>query len=216
MACLAKEPAQRPQSALAVTEWIGAAVTPQPSFQALSNDVSAEAQPAEDPASAPESEPAAPAPSNSRRNRLWPVAAAAILVLTVAGLYWAAHRTPKNLQTTAKSQSTAQPSAKEGGSALADKASVPFSGELPGTTWTVTDSDGEHYSFQFAANGFLTYEGRRGVQPNGRWQQDGGNISIDINNGYTIFSGTISGAAMSGNAVSREGKTWNWKAAPKS
>jgi hypothetical protein len=61
----------------------------------------------------------------------------------------------------------------------------------------------------------LNYEARRGVRPNGKWQQDGSNVSIDINEGFTLFSGTISGGKLKGKGLSRDGRTWSWEATPK-
>jgi serine/threonine protein kinase len=213
MACLAKEPAQRPQSARAVAEWIGLEVVPKPSLEALSNDVSQQAQPSEEPAAPPEADQASPAPPASKKG-LWAGAAiAAVVVLALGGWYWSARRSPQNLTKTA--DSSIQLGAAQA-SELAAKPSVPFSGELPGTIWQVTDSDGDNYHFQFEPNGLLNYEARRGVRPNGRWQQEGANVTIDINDGYTTFSGTLDGAKMSGTATSREGKRRTWNAVPKS
>jgi hypothetical protein len=62
----------------------------------------------------------------------------------------------------------------------------------------------------------LSYEASRGIRPNGKWQQDQANVSIDINDGFTILSATISGGKIQGKALSRNGKTWTWEAVPKS
>ena len=98
--------------------------------------------------------------------------------------------------------------------ALARRPAISFVGTLPGTIWLASDSDGEKYCFQFAPNGVLNYESQRGIQPSGKWQQDGAGISIDINDGFTLFSGTISGNKMNGKALSKNGKNWSWEAIP--
>jgi serine/threonine protein kinase len=187
MACLAKEPDQRPQSAGEVAHWLGG-------------------QPAATPADSPGNhDPAEPLIQPARGFKLntacWAALAVMVMTLAVGGWYWRAQR------------SASKPPA-AGVFELAGRTSVPFTGSLPGTIWMVQDSDGESSCFQFEANGVLQYQARRGIRPNGRWQQDGRNVNIDINDGFTTLTGIISGQKVTGKGSSRNGKTWTWKATP--
>jgi serine/threonine protein kinase len=87
MACLAKEPEQRPQSAGAVAEWIGLELVAKPSTERLS----AALFPHENPA--PEGTPDEPERKGlstpARLGRLW--AAVGFVVLVMAGAIWLRH-----------------------------------------------------------------------------------------------------------------------------
>jgi len=86
MACLAKEPAQRPQSALVVAEWIGLAVVPKPSA----------VSPAEEPLSEQPIAEAMPAAPASSKKFLWAGASlVALLLLAVGGWHWVNHHRDK-------------------------------------------------------------------------------------------------------------------------
>ena len=117
-----------------------------------------------------------------------------------------------NAPTTAAAPKTSSVAAT---AALARKAAAPFSGTLTGTIWTVQDSLGESYFFEFAQNGVMNYEGKRGLRPNGKWRRDGSTVSIEINDGVAKFSGTLSGNQMRGNASSTTGGNWTWEARPR-
>jgi serine/threonine protein kinase/sugar lactone lactonase YvrE len=85
MACLGKEPGQRPQSALAVAEWIGLEVVCKPSTECLAAALFP--QTPSSPAEAVEAEPAgtrASTPAGYGRK----LAAVGIVVLVLAGAYW--------------------------------------------------------------------------------------------------------------------------------
>jgi hypothetical protein len=88
-----------------------------------------------------------------------------------------------------------------------------FDGNLPGTTWQVSDSDGDQYVFMFQADGVLHYEADRGLRKNGTWKKNGNSLEIETNNQYGKFQGTISGSTISGNGSSRNGTSWTWRAA---
>ena len=98
---------------------------------------------------------------------------------------------------------------------LAQKPASPFSGILPGTIWVVSDSLGESYYFEFAPDGVLIYEGKRGLRPNGKWRQDDSTISIEINDGVAKLTGTLSGRQMRGDARSTIAGHWTWEAVPR-
>jgi serine/threonine protein kinase len=202
MACLAKLPEERPASVAAATVWFTPGAAPE----------------------APEAaqlplEPAKP----SHGRGIWIAAGSAmgvlLLLLLVAGLLWNARSSVKRPHTADKSGGAPGKTGADSGSPnspdLASGPSLPFAGTLSGTIWKVTDSDGDTSWFQFGANGLLTYQAGRGIRPNGKWQQDGAGVSIDINEGFAILSGTISGKKMSGKALSRNGKNWTWEATPK-
>jgi hypothetical protein len=225
MACLGKEPAQRPQSARAVAGWVGLEVVAKPSLESLAGDVISSVHAEEAAPGASNLAEAAPAAWVGRKALAGIVVFVLLSIFALGGWYWGAHRTEIDRQQTegtpvpsgpdAAKPLTKVPPKAAGSFELAGKASVPFAGTLPGTIWLVSDSDGENYCFQFAANGVLNYEARRGVRPNGKWQQDGSNVSIDINEGFTLFSGTISGGKLKGKGLSRDGRTWSWEATPK-
>jgi hypothetical protein len=217
MVCLAKEPGQRPQSARAVAGWIGLEVSAKPSLESVASEVF-ELIPAEATAAVvPILEPAAV--PNAGRRWQWVLAVAVffvIVTIAIGAAYWLNHnRTrPGNGQISANrgtSHGLAATSFK-----LAQKPSIAFADNLTGTIWMVADSDGENACFQFERGGVLNYEAGRGERPNGKWQQNGNDISISINNEFTILSGTLAGKKMKGTALSRNGKTWTWEATPKS
>jgi serine/threonine protein kinase len=90
MACLAKEPAQRPQSALALAEWIGLEMVRKPSLTALGKDVFSGVQSAGKPLVTPEIETVPPARPSSGKKSLWVAGAVtASLLLAAGGWYWA-------------------------------------------------------------------------------------------------------------------------------
>lgn len=206
MACLAKDPAQRPQTAAAVAEWLSGASVPQeiaPSYEAT--------------------EVPAPTTAGNRSKVVWlTVSIVAVLVLVLGLVFWgsrrgAARRGNEGAATeSAAGNGTARSASGAAGTfALASQAALPFTGSLAGTSWSVKDSDGESYWFYFERNGVLKYEASRGIQPNGRWQQDGTNVNLNLNDGFVIFSGTIQSGKMKGRALGRDGKSWNWDATPK-
>ena len=207
MACLAKDPAQRPQNAGVAASWLGG-----DGF--------------------PAAEASSPGLDSMAQAEQRPISAAVIGIAIIAALlvgggwYWISHRasrlhpdTPRS--GTSRSGNGANPTdAIEPGAfsafKLARESSVPFAGTLPGTIWLAKDSEGESFCLQFQVNGVLSYEAGRGIRPNGNWQQDEAKVSININDGFTILSGTISGSKIQGKALSRNGKTWTWEAVPKS
>jgi serine/threonine protein kinase len=83
MACLAKNPAQRPQSALAVAEWISLEVVRKPSISSLTQDVFSEP-----PAEISEPEPAGPLKPDGGKKVMWAAAVLGPLLLTLAGIWY--------------------------------------------------------------------------------------------------------------------------------
>jgi hypothetical protein len=203
MACLAKEPEHRPQSAQAVAEWIASPAGGRPTVQAVV-----------------ELPPVSGAPG--RRKGLWIAAGVSglvVLLLLATALFWRPGWAARRPHPTG-----ADGSPHEGAGAdskllhtpeLAMRPALPFAGTLRGTIWKVTDSDGDTAWFEFGANGRLTYQAGRGIRPNGTWEQNGTGLSLDINDGFTLLTGTISGNKMAGKALSLTGANWTWEATPK-
>jgi tRNA A-37 threonylcarbamoyl transferase component Bud32 len=86
------------------------------------------------------------------------------------------------------------------------------SGNLVGSTWRMTDSDGDRSTWIFQANGVVHYQAKRGLRTNGTWKKSGNSVTIETNNGYAKLEGTISGNAISGKGSSRNGSSWTWRA----
>ena len=84
MACLAKEPAQRPQSARAVAEWVGLEVVNKPSLQSLASEVFRQVESGQSVGPSEVGYATGP-PPNLRRNLLLAGFAAALLALVVLG-----------------------------------------------------------------------------------------------------------------------------------
>ncbi len=93
-----------------------------------------------------------------------------------------------------------------------DSPTVPFSGDLAGTRWFVTDSDGDQYAFLFQTNGVLHYEADRGRRTQGTWRRVGDDIAIVTNDGHSNVDGTLDSDGMSGNGTSLDGRSWTWSA----
>lgn len=91
----------------------------------------------------------------------------------------------------------------------------PFAGNLTGTVWHVTDSDGEKYTFEFREAGELRYQTGRNNAGSAKWQQEGDKVTIILGAGATTFQGGLRDKMLSGTGSSRSGNTWTWKASPK-
>jgi Protein kinase domain len=241
MACLAKEPTQRPQSARAVAEWIGLEITPKPSTESLERAMFAqEGSGQESTAVEPPAVSVPPRDQGKWKLPLLLTGAVAALVLAGTGVWYAVrHRDgsgeTKSPATSAEATTAGvareaagqRPSglqspnpASTGPAAigtfeLANRPSVPFISTLADTIWLAKDSNGDSYCFQFLANGLLNYEAGRGIHSGGTWEANGDRVNLDINQGYASLSGTISGRKMAGDGHSRNGQTWTWEATPK-
>jgi len=95
--------------------------------------------------------------------------------------------------------------------------SVPVSG-VAGTSWAgivnSPDSAGRFqdyaYEFEFLTGNKLRWRWRGAVYENGTWQQNGRDILLEMNDGFSSWRGTIEGNRMSGNSFNNEGYKWNW------
>jgi serine/threonine protein kinase len=208
MACLAKEPAQRPQSTRAVAGWIGLKIERKSTPESVLNEIPPVPGPQDTLTAMEEPETASPATRGIYTVYLLTGVIAALLVC-VAAVWMVIRRQSSNYH---PSSGRLVDAAKM---ELASQPAPSFSGELQGTLWLGRDSDGENFCLKFLTDGTLAYQAGRGIRPNGNWQQDGGNISIDINDGFAHLTGMISGGKMKGDARSHNGKKWKWEAVPK-
>lgn len=95
--------------------------------------------------------------------------------------------------------------------------SVPFS-SVAGTSWAgivnAPDSAGRFqdyaYEFEFLKGNKLRWRWRGSIYENGTWQQDGREILLEMNDGFSTWRGTIEGNRMSGSSFNKEGYKWNW------
>ena len=90
--------------------------------------------------------------------------------------------------------------------------STTSTGELAGTTWSVTDSHGAVYSLAFHEQGKLLYQTDRNKNGAAEWRLEGSEILMTINSGYAVLQGKIQDNIFSGTGVSQDGRTWTWKA----
>ena len=82
----------------------------------------------------------------------------------------------------------------------------PVSSGLAGSTWAGPDHDGGTLHCEFFPNGQMSLSASPGT-----WHQEGSTVTLTANNGYAIYSGTISGNTMGGTAKNSAGKTWTWR-----
>ena len=86
------------------------------------------------------------------------------------------------------------------------------SATLTGTTWSGTDSDGDHYVFTFEDGGTLAYTSPNGSYRNGTWNQFKGSVYFEMNNHTSEYLGSVVGPNMEGKAWNRQqGSKWTWK-----
>jgi hypothetical protein len=83
-------------------------------------------------------------------------------------------------------------------SAASSAAGLVAGGNLVGTTWEVTDSDGDRYTWTFQADGVLHYQADRGLRTNGTWRKDGNAVHIETNSQYATGVDLASDAEVAG------------------
>jgi hypothetical protein len=89
---------------------------------------------------------------------------------------------------------------------------------IQGTSWQGTvlapDSNGElhdnAYQIDFLPGNQVRWNTNGNVYTNGRWRQNGRAVSMELNDGYSTWLGTIEGDRMSGNSINKLGHKWNW------
>lgn len=82
---------------------------------------------------------------------------------------------------------------------------------LAGTTWSGTDSDGDHYVFTFEHDGTLAYKSPTGSYRNGTWNQFNNAVHFEMNNHHSEYLGEIIGGNIEGKAWNEKRRVWLWK-----
>ena len=82
---------------------------------------------------------------------------------------------------------------------------------LAGTTWSGTDSDGDHYVFTFEQDGTLAYKSPTGSYRNGKWNQFENAVYFEMNGHYSEYLGQIGGDIIQGKAWNKRQHKWLWK-----
>jgi len=90
-----------------------------------------------------------------------------------------------------------------------------FAPSLEGSVWQGQDSHGESVVYEFLSGGVLAYTSNSGRHTSATWKQDGECLHMDINEGYVIFTGRITGGNMSGEWVQKFGAKWTVNASKK-
>ena len=82
---------------------------------------------------------------------------------------------------------------------------------LVGTTWSGTDSDGDHCVFTFEHDGTLSYKSPTGAYRNGTWNQFNNAVYFEMNNHHSEYLGEISAGKIEGKAWNENHRVWLWK-----
>ncbi len=77
--------------------------------------------------------------------------------------------------------------------------------KLAGTVWTGPSADGATMLCVFKSGGRMSVSAAPAT-----WQQEGSVVTMQINNGYATYTGTIDGSTMSGSASNVAGNQWEW------
>ncbi|HEX7999862.1 MAG TPA: hypothetical protein VF528_15855 [Pyrinomonadaceae bacterium] len=97
-------------------------------------------------------------------------------------------------------------------------AQAPGVRNVEGTIWDGTvrapDSNGEFhdniYWIEFLPGNQVRWSTNGNVYTNGKWRQNGRAVSLELNDGYSTWLGTIEGNRLSGNSINKLGHKWNW------
>lgn len=81
---------------------------------------------------------------------------------------------------------------------------------LAGTTWSGTDSDGDHYVFTFEEDGTLAYTSPSGSFKNAKWNQFKTAVYMQMNDHYSEYLGSTDGDVIEGKAWNTKNRTWTW------
>lgn len=76
---------------------------------------------------------------------------------------------------------------------------------LAGTVWTGPSADGGTMHCEFKSGGRMSISAAPAT-----WQQEGSAVTMEIDNGYATYTGTIDGSTMSGTASNAAGNKWEW------
>ena len=91
---------------------------------------------------------------------------------------------------------------------------VPESQPLEGTSWAGTDSDGDYYVYRFLPSSQFNYTSPTGTfgGPGETWTQEGNQVTMKTDGGYSTRVGTIQGDTISGTGSNAAGASWTWTA----
>lgn len=87
---------------------------------------------------------------------------------------------------------------------------------LVGTKWRIVydDPDGhKDHELLFLSGGKISFRHPNDMTPdNDTWSQEGNQITLSVNSGYVIYTGTMEGDRISGSALNIMRAKWNWVA----
>ena len=74
-----------------------------------------------------------------------------------------------------------------------------------------TGTDGsDRINFYFRKGGILHYRDPQGWWEDGKWQQNGAQVTLTLSDGFASYTGFIQGETISGNATNKNGKGWKF------
>lgn len=76
---------------------------------------------------------------------------------------------------------------------------------LAGTVWTGPSADGGTMHCEFKSGGRMSLSAAPAT-----WRQDGAAVTMEVDNGFATYTGTIDGSTMSGTAHNAAGNQWQW------
>jgi hypothetical protein len=82
---------------------------------------------------------------------------------------------------------------------------------LAGTTWSGSDSDGEHYTFTFNANGSILYKSDKETIDKGEWKQYQNAVYYEANKGFVRALGEVVDGRIEGKSWNVKNSSWFWK-----
>ena len=213
MACLSKEPEQRPQSARAVAEWIGLEVAPESSPKPSAPDVLSATRRLV----TPEVKSAAPASGSSRKKRLWAIGVFAALLLLALGGWYRAKQAPQKNFNASQGQTGPSPGPPP-------PPSPPAKGQPGGTQKEITKDalptpatppDKAQPASQSIAPAFQLQRPSLQGRPSGNvliWGKGSGNRAPAVAPAAMGQVVAISGGGFHSLALTGEGKVWAWGA----
>jgi tetratricopeptide (TPR) repeat protein len=89
-----------------------------------------------------------------------------------------------------------------------DSLPCPPAPSLEGSVWEGQTSLKDREAYEFLRNGTLAYTTPNGRFTSATWKQNGECVTIDINEGYVLFTGRFTGDKLNGEFVQRFGMKW--------
>jgi hypothetical protein len=97
------------------------------------------------------------------------------------------------------------------GAAMASSSSSVMAGNtLEGTTWSGTDSDGDHFTFTFDKEGKLMYKSAKEPSGKGTWKQFGNALYYESNEHFSEALGEIRDGRIEGRSWNKKKHVWSW------